>query len=80
MALGTPLNRMQEVAAEIPTAYLSGTRDPLAQWDVLDTLQTGQPGNVHVVRRPDLGHLATVHARQEAGRVHDAHLQLLGVA
>ncbi len=63
---GTDPADMYTVAEAVPTTYISGDRDPLAQRELLTRLERALPGQVHVVWLAGRGHAASLDAMAAA--------------
>jgi len=63
---GTDPADMYAVAEQVPTTYISGDRDPLAQRELLTRLQQALPGQVAVLRLPGRGHASSLDATTAA--------------
>jgi pimeloyl-ACP methyl ester carboxylesterase len=57
---------MYAVAEQVPTTYISGEHDPLAQTELLMRLQQALPGQVNIVQLPGRGHASSLDATQAA--------------
>jgi pimeloyl-ACP methyl ester carboxylesterase len=63
---GTSPADMYKVAEQVPTTYISGDRDPLAQRELLMRLQQALPGQINVVLLSGRGHASSTNAATAA--------------